>query len=269
MPKGCGARRKRRGKGKKKKRRNATRNKHDVRLDRALESTRCSAVSRVLDNVVLADAIMSYCFVAKKNGFTKISPLAKTSMYWYSCHEDFVARDPQALLRRWFELCCDSKGLFEHNRTEKAKRLHERLVDSGTQLGEAEILFLRGSNAKCFCGGDENDSDVHSNVHIMSLLNILSNEAMRTNTMVVSFVRHLMSQWMFLSIGDWRSEMKDAEAFKKNLMEMCVGWEKARRGGCGPAGVALRRARMLYRLAVAFETKDARRAQRIVNRLKL
>lgn len=263
MPRGVAARRKRRGKGKK---RTRSRRKGGGASKQCSADTTSAAdtvngllVSRVLDNVMLADAIMSYCFVLEKGGITRIPPLALTNSYWYSCHEDFVARNPQALLRCWFEACCNSRGLFEHNRTETAERLHGKLKE--IRLGETETLFLQGTTAKCFQGSAD------GNVHVMSLLKILSTASLQTNTMVVSFARHLMSQWMYLSIGDWRAEMRDKEGFKKNLMEMCVGWEKARREGCRPARAALERARMLFKLAVAFEERNAPKAQRIIDKL--
>lgn len=79
----------------------------------------------------------------------------------------------------------------------------------------------------------------------------------------------MMSQWMYLSIGDWKVEMRNVKTFKKNLVEMCVGWEKAKRGGCRPSGVALSRAKMLVSLALAFEVGNAPEAERIVEKLKL
>lgn len=269
MPKGGGGRRKRRGKGKKRtrtRRRGVSAAKQaSTDTTNAANATKSLLVSRVLDNVMLADAIMSYCFVLEKGGITRISPLALTSTYWHSCHEDFVARNPQALLRCWFEACCNSRGLFEHNRTKAAERLYGKLEE--IHLGETETLFLRGTTAKCFGARGAQDSAEEGNVHVMSLLNILSTASLQTNTMVVSFARHLMSQWMYLSIGDWRAEMRDKEGFKKNLMEMCVGWEKARREGCRPARAALERARMLFKLAVAFEERNVSKAQRIINKL--
>ena len=261
MPRGGRGRRKKKGKKKKKDRRGAQRSKRDAPVD--VEAKDASAMTRVFNDVALADAIMSFYFVAKPRGATEISALATADRYWYSCHEDFVVRYPEALLCAWFESCCGRDGLFVFNRTNRAQRLYETL--KGTQDSSTEHL-LRGCGAKCFGGGGGGDD---SNVHVMSLLNIFATPSLRENKTVLSFARHMMSQWMYLSIGDWKVEMRNVKTFKKNLVEMCVGWEKAKRGGCRPARAALSRAKALVSLAMAFEASNVSEVQRIVKKLKL
>ena len=261
MPKGGRRRRKKKEKKKKKDKGGAQRSKRDAPAD-VVEKCK-SAVTRVFNDVALADAIMSFYFVAKPRGATEISALGMADRYWYSCHEDFVVRYPEALLCAWFESCCRRDGLFVFNRTNRAQSLYEIL--EGTQDSSTEHL-LWGCGAKCFGGGGGGDD---SNVHVMSLLNIFATPSLRENKTVLSFARHMMSQWMYLSIGDWKVEMRNAKTFKKNLIEMCVGWEKAKRGGCRPSGAALTRAKMLFSLAVAFEKSNVGEVQRIVKKLKL
>ena len=262
MPKGGRGRRKKTGKKKRKKDKGrAQRSKRDAPVD--VEEKCKSAVTRVFNDVALADAIMSFYFVAKPRGATEISALGMADRYWYSCHEDFVVRYPEELLCAWFESCCGRDGLFVFNRTNRAQRLYENLKE--TQDSSVAQL-LRGCGAKCFGEGGGGDD---SNVHVMSLLNIFATPSLRENKTVFSFAKHMMSQWMYLSIGSWKSEMRNAKLFKKNLIEMCVGWEKAKRGGCRPAGAALSRAKMLVSLAVAFEASNVSEVQRIVKKLKI
>ena len=267
MPKGGRRRRKKKGKKKKKDKGGAQRSKRDASAD-VEEKEDASAVARVFNDVALADAIMSYYFVAKPRGATEISALAMADRYWYSCHEDFVVRYPEALLCAWFESCCGRDGLFVFNRTNRAQRLYLTLEE--TQDSSVAHL-LRGCGATCFGAGgkDDEDDEDDSNVHVMSLLNIFATPSLRENNTVLSFAKHMMSQWMYLSIGDWKVEMRNVKTFKKNLVEMCVGWEKAKRGGCRPSGVALSRAKMLVSLALAFEVGNAPEAERIVEKLKL
>lgn len=262
MPKGGPRRRKKKGKKKKKDKGGAQRSKRDASAD-VEEKEDASAVARVFNDVALADAIMSFYFVAKPRGATDISALAMADRYWYSCHEDFVVRYPEALLCAWFESCCGRDGLFVFNRTNRAQRLYLTLEE--TQDSSVAYL-LRGCRATCFGAGGGGDD---SNVHVMSLLNIFATPSLRENKTVLSFARHMMSQWMYLSIGDWKVEMRNVKTFKKNLVEMCVGWEKAKRGGCRPARDALSRAKMLVSLALAFEAGNAPEAKRIVEKLKL
>lgn len=259
MPKG--GRRKNKGKKKKKHKAGAQRSNRDAPVD--VEAKDASAMTRVFNDVTLADAIMGFYFVAKPQGAVEISALAMADRYWYSCHEDFVVRYPEALLCAWFESCCGRDGLFVFNRTNRAQRLYETL--KGTQDSSVAHL-LRGCRARCFGDGGGGDD---SNVHIMSLLNIFATPSLRENKTVLSFAKHMMSQWMYLSIGDWKVEMRNAKTFKKNLVEMCVGWEKAKRGGCRPARAALSRAKALVSLAMAFEASNVSEVQRIVKKLKL
>lgn len=275
MAKGGHRRRRKRGKGRKKKGGGG----RGMRRSRGNASTKEestekeTAVQRVFNNVSLTDMIMSFYFVAK-GGVTNISAFAMASRYWYSCHEDFVRRSPDTLLCAWFESCCDRRGLFVFNRTRRAEELYDLL--GRTQDCDSPVTYLlRGCRAKCFDTENSVQNSVqnsiqcdNSNVHVMSLLNIFSTPSLRENKTVLSFARHMMSQWMYLSIGDWKVEMR-TKTFKKNLIEMCVGWEKAKRGGCRPSGAALSRAKALVSLAMAFEASNVSEVQRIVKKLKL
>lgn len=151
MPKGGRRRRKKKGKKKKKDKGGAQRSKRDASAD-VEEKEDASAVARVFNDVALADAIMSYYFVAKPRGATDISALAMADRYWYSCHEDFVVRYPEALLCAWFESCCGRDGLFVFNRTNRAQRLYLTLEE--TQDSSVAHL-LRGCGATCFGAGGQ------------------------------------------------------------------------------------------------------------------
>lgn len=224
---------------------------------------------RVFQDVNLVDAIMDFYFVANPERGASVSPLGMTSAYWFSCHDHCLAKNRTALARAWYETCCDEEGFFTFNRTKRARKLYPALRQ-GCPPESALAHLLRGCRSSCFGSetGRAFGGSADSDSNLMSLVRILSSPSLKEDRMALSSAQHLMSQWMFCSIGDWNAEMKHASEFKENLLQMCVGWSSAKKGGCRPAERTLRRGRAMYKLALNLETRDLENVRDTVNRLR-
>lgn len=224
----------------------------------------------MFSKVTLAEKIMEFYFDDSPERGADVSPFGMTSGYWLSCHDHFVGRHTERLVRAWFEECCDETGIFQMHRSQRGEGLHARLKENHLQHEWVEKL-LRGASAACFCNELDRvqaQDNTASNVNVMALLEIISDDRSEKIGVALSTARHLMAQWMYMSIGDWRTEMENAHKFKTNLVEMCSSLKKAYLGGCRPAARVLKRGRMLFHLAVAFERKDLDKVKRIIRLLK-
>ena len=229
-----------------------------------------SAVSRVFAKVELTEKIMEFYFHDFPSKGADVSPLGMVNSYWLSCHDYFVARHTDMLVRAWFEECCDDTGIFALNRSKRAEKFLSKLKKNHFHCEWVEKLVV-GASAVCFSKTREcfaQTGNVASNINIMALLQIISEPRFNCFGVALSTARHLMAQWMYLSIGEWRVEMEKPEQFKKNLVEMCSSLKKAKLGGCRPAEKVFQRGRMLFQLVVAFENKDVKKVKRIVKYLK-
>lgn len=279
--KGRRANRGRRKTGRKSAARAAARKKNNNRASqRAAASLRDERDDRVaavqhlvFSKVSITEKIMEFYFDDSPSRGADVSPFGMTSTYWLSCHDHFVGRHTERLVRAWFEECCDDTGIFHLHRSCRGKKFHATLQQNHMNHEWVDKL-LTGVSAVCF--SDElncvkEQSEMISNVNVMALLQIISDYGTNESekfAVAVSTARHLMAQWMYMSIGDWRTEMERAHEFKTNLVEMCSSLKKAALGGCRPAANVLKRGRMLFHLAVAFERKDVDKVKRIIRLLQ-
>ena len=235
-----------------------------------IEHGECAAsVQRVFSKVNLAEKIMEFYFDDSPERGADVSPFGMTSVYWLSCHDHFVGKHADRLVRAWFEECCDATGVFELHRSQRGKDFYTMLKHDYLHH-EWISKLLTGTSAVCFSNRNDHvsgESKIASNINVMALLQIISEDRLKCCGVALSTARHLMAQWMYMSIGDWRAEMKHPEKFKQNLVEMCSSLKKASLGGCRPAAKAFIRGRMLFELAVAFERKDVNKVRRIVRLL--